>query len=136
MAFSGEQKSFCVLQLTKTESIITVQRGFRTKNHTEPPMDKTIKEWYRKFKEMCRKKNRQARVIARDCGPRMRILYQSPKKSTRHASQELEMSHVTAWGILRKRLPCKPYWLQLLQALTPEDHSLRHEFCLKFQECL
>jgi hypothetical protein len=24
--------------------------------------------------------------------------------------------------------------LQLLQALTPEDHNLRHELCLKFQE--
>jgi hypothetical protein len=26
--------------------------------------------------------------------------------------------------------------LQLLQALTPEDHSLHHEFCLEYQERL
>jgi hypothetical protein len=51
MAFSGEQKPFCVLQLANTESIITVQRGFRTKYHTEPPTDKTIRVWYRKFEE-------------------------------------------------------------------------------------
>jgi hypothetical protein len=46
------------------------------------------------------------------------------------------MSHVTVWRILRKRLACKPYRLQLLQALTPQDHNLHHEFCLEFQEHL
>jgi hypothetical protein len=49
MAFSGEQKSFCVLQLAKNESIITVQRGFQTKCHTEPSTGKTTREWYTKF---------------------------------------------------------------------------------------
>jgi hypothetical protein len=29
-----------------------MQRGFRTKYHTEPPTDKTIREWYKKFEEM------------------------------------------------------------------------------------
>jgi hypothetical protein len=42
MAFSGQQKCFCVLQLAKSESIITVQRGFRTKYHIEPQTDKII----------------------------------------------------------------------------------------------
>jgi hypothetical protein len=49
MAFSGEQKAFCVLQFAKTQSIVTVQRGFRTKYRTEQPMDKTVRDWYRKF---------------------------------------------------------------------------------------
>jgi hypothetical protein len=44
MAFSGAQKSFCVLQLAKTESVITVQSCFRTKYYAEPPTDKTIRE--------------------------------------------------------------------------------------------
>ena len=30
----------------KTESIVTVQRRFRIMYHTEPPTDKTIREWY------------------------------------------------------------------------------------------
>jgi hypothetical protein len=51
MAFSGEQKAFCVLQFAKTQSIVTVQRGFRTKYRTEPPTDKTVRDWYRKFEE-------------------------------------------------------------------------------------
>jgi hypothetical protein len=49
MAFSGEQKDFCVLQFAKTQSIVTVQSGFRTKYRTEPPTDKTVRDWYRKF---------------------------------------------------------------------------------------
>jgi hypothetical protein len=32
----------CVFELAKTESIVTVQRRFRTTYHTEPPTDKTI----------------------------------------------------------------------------------------------
>jgi hypothetical protein len=44
MAFSGEQKFVLSLQLAKTESIITVQRGFGTKCHTEPPTDKRIRD--------------------------------------------------------------------------------------------
>jgi transposase len=45
-------RNLFVLQLAKTESIITVQRGFQTKYHAEPLTDKTIREWYRKFEEM------------------------------------------------------------------------------------
>jgi hypothetical protein len=51
MAFSGEQKTFCFLQFAKAQSIVTVQRGFRTKYPTEPPTDKTVRDWYRKFEE-------------------------------------------------------------------------------------
>jgi hypothetical protein len=59
-----------------------------------------------------------------------------PQKSTCRASRELEMSHVSVWRILRKRITSKPYRLQRLQALTPEDHNLHHEFYLEFQERL
>jgi hypothetical protein len=44
MAFLGEQKAFCVLQFAKTQLIVTVQRGFRTKYPTEPPTDKTVRD--------------------------------------------------------------------------------------------
>jgi hypothetical protein len=45
------RKLFVCLQFAKTQSIVTVQRGFRTKYRTEPPTDKTIRDWYRKFEE-------------------------------------------------------------------------------------
>jgi hypothetical protein len=49
MAWTGNKKAFCVLEFTKTESIVTVQWWFRTTYHTEPPTNKTIREWYMKF---------------------------------------------------------------------------------------
>jgi len=39
------------LEFAKTESIVTVQRRFRTMYRTEPPTDKTIREWYMKFQQ-------------------------------------------------------------------------------------
>ena len=46
MAFTVNEKAVCVLEIAKTESIVTVQRRFRIMYHTEPPTDKTIREWY------------------------------------------------------------------------------------------
>jgi len=51
MAFALNKKAFCVLEFDKTESIVTVQRTFRIMYHTEPPTDKTIREWYMKFQQ-------------------------------------------------------------------------------------
>jgi hypothetical protein len=42
----GDNKSFCIFEFAKTESIVKVERRFRTKYHTEPPTDKTIREWW------------------------------------------------------------------------------------------
>jgi hypothetical protein len=140
MAFSDERKYFCFMQLAKTESITTVQCGFRTKYHTEPPTDKTIREWYRKFEGtglLCSAKRTGRPGSSRETVDRVGESFtRSPQKSTRRASRELKMSHVTVWRILPKRLACKPYRLQLFQALTPEDRNLRREFCLEFQERL
>ena len=46
MTFTVNKKAFCVLEFAKTESIVTVQRRFQIMYHTEPPTDKTIREWY------------------------------------------------------------------------------------------
>ena len=46
MAFTVNKKALCVLEFAKTESIVIVQRRFRIMCHTEPPTDKTIREWY------------------------------------------------------------------------------------------
>ena len=54
----------------------------------------------------------------------------SPQKSTHRASRELQMPQSSVWRILRKRLRMKGYWLQLLQALNPQDHNLPLHFAL------
>jgi hypothetical protein len=51
MAMAGDKKAFCVLKFAKTESIVMAQWRFQTKYHTEPPMGKTIHEWYKKFQQ-------------------------------------------------------------------------------------
>ena len=62
MAFTVNKKAFCVLEFVKTESIVTVQRRFRIIYHTEPPTDKTIREWYMNSSRVaaCALRNEQA----------------------------------------------------------------------------
>jgi hypothetical protein len=51
MARIGDKKVFWFLEFAKMESVVMVQRRFWTEYHTEPPMDKTIHEWYKKFQQ-------------------------------------------------------------------------------------
>ena len=62
MAFTVNNKAFCVLEFAKTESIVTVQRTFRIMYHTEPPTDKTIREWFMNSSRVaaCALRNEQA----------------------------------------------------------------------------
>ena len=62
MAFTANKKAFCVLEFAKTESIVTVQWRFRIMYHTEPPTDKTIREWYMNSSSVavCALRNEQA----------------------------------------------------------------------------
>ena len=53
----------------------------------------------------------------------------SPRKSIRRASIELGIPQPTVWCVLRRRLLFKPYRLQLVQALRPNDKRKRVEFC-------
>jgi hypothetical protein len=53
----GNKKAFCVLEFAKTESIMKMQLQFRTKCHTEPPMDKIIRERYKKYQDICALRN-------------------------------------------------------------------------------
>jgi hypothetical protein len=79
MAFSGEQKAFCVLQFDKIQSILKVQRAFRTKYRTKPPTDKTVRDWNRKFEEtgclcVAKRTGRQGRSYVGTCVAGARLL--------------------------------------------------------------
>jgi hypothetical protein len=71
-----------------------VQRGFR-KYHTEPPTDKTMREWYRKFEEMdclCTTKRTGKPGSSSVTVDHVRESFtRSPQKSTRRASRELQL---------------------------------------------
>jgi hypothetical protein len=51
MAWTGNKKVFFVLEFAKTESGVMVQWRFWTMYNPEPPMDKTVHEWYMKFQQ-------------------------------------------------------------------------------------
>jgi len=48
--------------------------------------------------------------------------------STRHRSQNLNISRTSLRRILNKDLGMKPYKVQLVQELKPHDHSMRFRF--------
>jgi hypothetical protein len=43
------EKAFCVHEYARTQSIVTVQRCFRTKFGKDPPVKNSIKQWYEKL---------------------------------------------------------------------------------------
>ena len=102
MACTANKKAFCVLEFAKTESIVTVQRRFQTMYRTEPPTDKTIREWYMKFQQsgcLCAAKRRGRPGPSAETVELVRQTFvRSPQKSTNRASRELQMKCTpSAW---------------------------------------
>ena len=86
--------------------------------HTEPPTDKTIREWYMKFQQsgcLCAAKRTGHPGPSAETVECVREAFvRSPQKSTTRASRELQMSQSSVWRILRKRLRDKGSWRQSL----------------------
>lgn len=137
MALSGEERAFCVLEFHASRSPTDVQRKFRTKYHKDPPSRKAIYAWYDRFVStgcLCPKKRSGRPAVNEETVNRVRETFvRSPRKSIRRASQELTLPCTTVWRTLRKRLSMKPYKLQLVQQLKPNDKERRFEFCVNVQ---
>ncbi|GFU11587.1 DUF4817 domain-containing protein [Trichonephila clavipes] len=57
---TSKQKAFCVLQFSKTESAIAVQRAFRIKFDCQTPNDNNILRWFHQFETtgcLCKEKS-------------------------------------------------------------------------------
>ncbi|PSN53566.1 hypothetical protein C0J52_09183 [Blattella germanica] len=135
MALTPQQRSWCVLEFGKVKSVVTVQRAFRRTFHMNPPTNKSILKWYNNFVEkgcICnqRKGHSGRPSVSGEVVNRVRETFlRSPKKSTRRASRELQIPTSTIKKILRTRLRFRPYKLQLVQKLQPQDKVTRSEFC-------
>jgi hypothetical protein len=46
---SPAEHAFCVLEYARTQSIVTVQRRFRTKFGKDPTVKNSVKQWYEQF---------------------------------------------------------------------------------------
>lgn len=139
MALTPQQRSWCVLEFGKVKSVVTVQRAFRRTFHMNPPTNKSILKWYNDFVEkgcICnqRKGHSGRPSVSVEVVNRVRETFlRSPKKSTRRASRELQIPTSTVKKNLRTRLRFRPYKLQLVQKLQPQDKVTRSEFCTNLQ---
>lgn len=128
-----QQKSFCVLEFAKCNSVTTVHRCFRLKYRIDPPNGWNIRRWYRQFVDtgcLCKGKSPGRPRVSEENVARIQTAFQrSPTKSTRHASRKLQLPTTTIWRVLRRRLVMKPYKLHLLQALRLDDKRKRVAFC-------
>lgn len=130
---SGQQKAFCVLRFAQCESVITVQRDFRTTYGVDAPTAQSIRRWHEQFREtgcLCKGKSPgRPRVGDADVERIRHCFTRSPQKSVRRAARQLNMPSTSVWRVLRRRLHMKPYKIQLLQALRRGDKERRVEFC-------
>lgn len=139
MVFTPQQRSWCVLEFSKTSSVTAVQRAFRRLHHVKPPTNKSILKWYNDFRDkgcICdqRKGHSGRPSVSEEVVDRVRQTFlRSPKKSTRRCSQELQVPQSTVSKILRKKLRFIPYKLQLVQQLLPQDNETRFQFCCALQ---
>jgi transposase len=73
--------------------------------HTEPPIDKTIREWYMKFQQsgcLCAAKRAGWPEPSAKTVEHVREMFvRSPQKSTYRARRELQMPQSSVWRILR-----------------------------------
>jgi transposase len=140
MAASIKEKVHCVLEHAKTSSVTVVQRHFRTKFAKEAPHCHNIKRWVKQFEKtgcLCKGKSTGQPSVNNEVVENIRATYvQSPRKSTYHASRELNVPQATVWRVLRKRLQFKPYKFQMIQALKPTDRPKRRQFCVDLKERL
>jgi hypothetical protein len=131
------KKAFCVLDYHVNQSVISVQRHFRTRFNEDPPSNQSIRKWYLNFKRngcICKKKSTGRPSVSNEVVEQVRESFtRSPQKSTVKCSRELGIPQPTVWKILRKRIKFKPYKLQLLQALKQNDKVERLSFCESMQ---
>ena len=137
---TSERKAFCVLQFVKRESILSVQRAFWRQYKSDRPSPISSRRWYQQFQTMgCLCKGKSvgwSRVSEESVEVVRQSFLHSPKKYVRRASLELEMSSMTVWRVLRKRVRMKSYRFHLLQFLKPTCHIDRSNLCIKMQDAM
>jgi hypothetical protein len=135
-----EQKAFCVLQFMKRESVVSVQLAFWRQFNSDPPSPNSIRCWFWQFQtSRCLFKWKSAgrlHVLEESMERVRQSFLRGPKKSVHCASRELEMSSMTVWRVLQKRLQMKPRCLHLLQLLKPTDHIDWTNFYIKMQDAM
>ena len=116
-SYAGAERVQCCLWFHESQSPTSLQRKFRTKYHKKSPQRMAILPWYNRFVEIgcdSRREPGQGRpCFAEETteNGRQTFVVRNPRKSTKRASLDLNVSKTKVWKILKKRLRCKPYRL-------------------------
>lgn len=129
---SMSEKAQCVLWFHERKQPSYVQRQFRNKYKRTPPCVNTIKSWYRKFQETGsvadRKRSGRPRMDVDSIDAVRDLFDENPRISSRQAATYLDMPQSSVMKILHKELHLRPYKIQRVQALMPDDRPRRVEF--------
>ena len=80
--------------------------------------------------------NSPAGDIGQDCRACWRIFCQGPPEVNKLHELGIQMPQSGIWHILRKCVRVRGYLLQVLEALNPQNYSLRFHLCVDFQQRL
>jgi len=110
-----------------------VQRAFRLRFNIQPPTRKSICRWNHRIEQIgCLCKGQcsgRPRVSEENVRQIQESFECSPHRSIGRASRELGIPQPTVWSVLRCCLLFRPYRLQLVKALRPNDKRMCVEFC-------
>ena len=146
MAWSIEEKTFCVTLHLETKSLKTVQARYRRRfNFNNFPHKFQITRWVKRFKDTgtlikSTKKGQKStsgrKLTARSLENVDTVrdsVGRSPKKSLRRRSQELGLSRSSVHRILKNDLQLYPPRIQIKQTLTQNDMAKSVEMCQWFE---
>ena len=122
MAFTGVEKALCVLQFAKCESIVMVQRRFRTQYHKDPPTGNSIRTWYNNFEQIGslsagKRAVRPAKCV--ECGHRVckRSIHSKPPRSP-------DLTPCVLWGYAKDHVFVPPMPLDLAELRQRIEHAV------------
>ena len=133
MAYTPQQRSWCVVEFGKTNNVTIVQGSFRHTYHNNPHYKfikfevvqrfswKAVHLWSEKGNSWC------PAVSVAVVDRAIEVFVRSTQKSTRRSSQTIPRS--TVQKVLRKRLMFIPCKLQLPQQLHPQGIETSCNFC-------
>ena len=132
MATVGEKVN-CVLWLAELKSVTAVRRRYQSHYGKAAPHRNTIENWMKKFKETGsvndRPRSGRPSISLEAVTDVERAFDQSPKKSLRRASSELNIPVSSVHKILKMKLHRHAYKIQVVQMLWEEDFNSRLDFC-------
>ena len=136
--FTDEQEKWIIMKYSKLQSATLVRRKFRLQfkiNPTDVPRDSAFTRVFSIFNEtgsvqIKKPTGRSASKVTEGSIATVKELVDiNANVSTTLISRHLDMSHMTAWKIMKADLGMHPYKPKKTQPLTQQHKDMRLAFC-------